>query len=145
MLTKCGTCKVYTLYTEVVLMLILMDLNALYHLQYIYTDRSNLCNLSKHINVYNFCHFSLTLLPPFSFSDPCKSGGTCMDGIGEYQCLCVDGFGGEHCEVDIDECESSPCQNGARCYDFVDSYTCDCLPGFSGVHCQINDDDCSDR
>ena len=82
---------------------------------------------------------------PYFISDPCKFGGICEDGIGEYRCHCVDGFGDEHCELDIDECESSPCQNGAVCNDFVNSYTCDCLAGFSAVNCHNNDDDCSDR
>lgn len=75
---------------------------------------------------------------------PCQNGGTCLDGIGDYTCLCVDGFGGKHCEEDIDECLSRPCQNGATCTQYVDSYTCTCPLGFSGINCQTNDQDCTD-
>lgn len=79
------------------------------------------------------------------FTVPCQNGGTCLDGIGEYTCMCVDGFGGKHCESDINECESSPCLNGATCNDYVNSYTCTCPLGFSGTNCQINDEDCTTR
>lgn len=33
---------------------------------------------------------------------------------------------GVHCEVDINECDSSPCQNGATCEDAANSYRCRC-------------------
>ena len=80
-----------------------------------------------------------------NFPEQCLNGGTCLDGIGDYTCLCVDGFGGRHCGQDINECASNPCQHGATCTDFVNSYTCKCPPGYSGVHCQTNDNDCSPR
>lgn len=28
-------------------------------------------------------------------------GGTCLDGIGNYTCLCVEGFGDQNCSTDI--------------------------------------------
>lgn len=77
-------------------------------------------------------------------SVPCQNGGTCLDGIGDYTCLCVDGFGGKHCEIDVDECVSAPCHNGATCNQYVNSYTCTCPLGFSGINCQTNDEDCTE-
>lgn len=59
-------------------------------------------------------------------------------------CLCVNGFEGKQCEIDIDECSSNPCQNGATCNQYVDSYTCTCPLGFSGSDCQTNDKDCTE-
>ena len=48
--------------------------------------------------------------------DPCQNGGTCVDGVAEYTCLCQLGYTGHNCEQEIDEClEYSPCQNGATC------------------------------
>ena len=75
---------------------------------------------------------------------PCQNGGTCLDEVGMYTCLCQDGFTGKHCETDIDECLSSPCRNGATCNQYVNSYTCSCPAGFSGVNCQTNDQDCTE-
>lgn len=36
----------------------------------------------------------------------------CVDHLNNYTCQCKDGFIGDNCEVDIDECLSSPCANG---------------------------------
>uniref|UniRef100_T1IJR3 Notch n=1 Tax=Strigamia maritima TaxID=126957 RepID=T1IJR3_STRMM len=58
-------------------------------------------------------------------------------------CLCVEGFGGKHCDKDINECATTPCQNGATCNDYVNSYTCNCMMGFSGTDCETNDEDCT--
>ena len=30
--------------------------------------------------------------------NPCKNGGTCIDGIKSYQCKCADGYKGANCE-----------------------------------------------
>lgn len=89
--------------------------------------------------------FSCLIYNCLTLSDPCLNGGTCLDLIGNYQCQCVSGFGGQHCQTDIDECASNPCQNGGTCQDYVNSFTCSCRPGFSGTHCQDNNEDCTSR
>lgn len=67
-------------------------------------------------------------------------------------CVCP-GYEGEHCQVDIDECEQHPCENGGKCFQRSDilnygmlpeltkanfsfeeaaGFICHCLPGFTG-------------
>ena len=63
-------------------------------------------------------------------SVPCQNGAMCADSttrfgeldeavvaINQYECTCLEGWLGDHCEIDIDECASSPCQNGGLCYE----------------------------
>lgn len=38
-------------------------------------------------------------------SNPCRNGGTCIDKVSVYQCICADGWEGDHCE--ISECTRS--------------------------------------
>lgn len=57
-------------------------------------------------------------------SNTCQNGGHCSvvdisvstDGI---RCLCVPGFTGSRCEVDVNECLIQPCQNNGTCFDQV--------------------------
>lgn len=32
-------------------------------------------------------------------SNPCRNGGTCIDGINSYKCICSDGWEGTYCET----------------------------------------------
>ncbi len=32
-------------------------------------------------------------------SNPCRNGGTCVDGINSYTCQCVQGYFGTNCEI----------------------------------------------
>lgn len=32
-------------------------------------------------------------------SNPCKNGGTCIDGVNSYKCICSDGWEGTYCET----------------------------------------------
>nr|XP_054763104.1 exoglucanase A-like [Lytechinus pictus] len=41
-------------------------------------------------------------------SDPCRNGGTCIDGINSYTCSCRTGYTGNICDQDVDECASIP-------------------------------------
>lgn len=31
--------------------------------------------------------------------NPCLNGGTCIDGINNYQCICKEGWEGVHCNI----------------------------------------------
>jgi hypothetical protein len=60
-----------------------------------------------------------------------------------YWCECAPGLTGDHCQTEIDECESSPCiGNQGTCIDLPNGYKCDCLPGFTGVNCEFNINEC---
>ena len=32
-------------------------------------------------------------------SSPCQNGGTCIDGINTYTCVCIPGHAGDNCEI----------------------------------------------
>ena len=50
---------------------------------------------------------------------PCKNGGSCVDLVNGYQCLCVSGYTGNDCNIEIDECVPQPCLNNATCQDLI--------------------------
>jgi slit 2 len=47
-------------------------------------------------------------------------------------CACPEGFEGDRCETNIDDCIDSACENNATCVDGIDMYTCACTPGYTG-------------
>ncbi|XP_021574082.1 von Willebrand factor D and EGF domain-containing protein [Carlito syrichta] len=63
----------------------------------------------------------------------CLNGGSCVSdmefspGSGAYLCVCLPGFQGTLCEVDISECQSNPCGLG-KCVSGFHSYSCECAP-----------------
>ena len=36
-----------------------------------------------------------------------------------FNCNCTDGYTGDTCGTEINECASNPCQNGGTCVDLV--------------------------
>uniref|UniRef100_A0A8C6P6B2 Neurogenic locus notch homolog protein 1 n=1 Tax=Nothobranchius furzeri TaxID=105023 RepID=A0A8C6P6B2_NOTFU len=70
------------------------------------------------------------------FHSSCFNGGTCVDGINTFTCLCPPGFTGSYCQHDIDECDSKPCLHGGTCQDSYGAYQCTCPHGYTGLTCQ---------
>uniref|UniRef100_A0A8C9SXT2 Delta-like protein n=1 Tax=Scleropages formosus TaxID=113540 RepID=A0A8C9SXT2_SCLFO len=89
-------------------------------------------------------------------SNPCRNGGTCIDRVSVYQCICSDGWEGVHCETselscalkrsnvlllpfpllsDINDCSVNPCQNEGSCRDLVNDFYCECTNGWKGKTC----------
>ncbi|CAH1794764.1 unnamed protein product [Owenia fusiformis] len=73
----------------------------------------------------------------------CQHGGTCngdevndtdcksivrSNGFQGYKCTCLQGYNGDYCENEINECLSSPCRPGYTCIDNVGSFICYCDP-----------------
>lgn len=48
------------------------------------------------------------------------------------RCTCADGFEGENCEVNVDDCEDNDCENNSTCVDGINNYTCLCPPEYTG-------------
>ncbi|XP_078108298.1 von Willebrand factor D and EGF domain-containing protein [Sander vitreus] len=71
----------------------------------------------------------------------CETNGKLPAGSGEYLCVCLHGFKGERCEVDIDDCKPNPCRLG-RCIDGPNSFSCICPPGMTGRTCREDIDEC---
>lgn len=63
---------------------------------------------------------------------PCRNGGTCQNNEGSYQCICVNGWTGKDCEINIDDCALKPCFNGGTCHDKPGYYYCECPVGKKG-------------
>ncbi|XP_046585053.1 neurogenic locus protein delta-like [Haliotis rubra] len=78
-------------------------------------------------------------------SSLCLNNSTCSATEHAYECQCMDGFGGAHCEADIvDDCLSNNCSNThGTCIDAINSYLCNCSEGFTGQLCETNIDDCN--
>ena len=68
---------------------------------------------------------------------PCSPVGydNCTVGNNTYTCDCKDGFAGNNCEINIDDCDPNPCINGA-CTDHINSYQCDCYLDWEGKNCE---------
>ena len=47
-----------------------------------------------------------------------------------YTCSCPDGFDGNQCETNIDDCEGDSCQGGGTCVDSMNGHTSVEDPGF---------------
>ncbi|KAL9964973.1 hypothetical protein ACROYT_G028691 [Oculina patagonica] len=69
-------------------------------------------------------------------SSPCPSNATCQTGFTAegYRCICPQGYKGDHCEEDIDECEdnSHNCKPYADCCNLIGSFQCICKPDYIG-------------
>ncbi|CAG5120715.1 unnamed protein product, partial [Candidula unifasciata] len=71
------------------------------------------------------------------------------DFVGHYTCdpqygtkICLTGYTGDTCSVNVDDCLPSPCHNGAICHDLVDDFLCSCPDGFTGKLCDEDINEC---
>lgn len=68
---------------------------------------------------------------------PCQNGGTCLDDLGSYSCVCPPTHTGPTCEQE-NTCDAVQCFNGGTCSALEDGgYGCTCSDGFDGTNCQL--------
>lgn len=82
-------------------------------------------------------------------SNPCRNGGSCYDRFNGFHCNCPNGWTGETCADDVNECAEYVgtdlgCQNGGTCMNIPGSYRCRCTADWHGLHCNSRHDDCTD-
>ena len=63
---------------------------------------------------------------------------TTLSTLSRFECECRDGFIGETCETNVDDCASNPCMNGGSCRDEVGTYVCSCPSGWTGDRCELD-------
>ncbi|XP_041377007.1 slit homolog 3 protein-like [Gigantopelta aegis] len=80
----------------------------------------------------------------FCASKPCHNKALCQNLNERYVCICLNGYIGNNCETDINECDPNPCQYG-KCQDGQGDYTCVCENGFTGKNCSVNIDECANH
>lgn len=98
-------------------------------------------NLATSLDIYSSFYYFKADNP--CDKNKCMNNATCMAGnYSTYTCLCIPGWTGVHCEMDINECQSTPCGNNGNCTDQLNNFTCNCQPGFTGRTCDVDIDDC---
>ncbi|KAJ8036808.1 Fibropellin-1 [Holothuria leucospilota] len=88
-------------------------------------------------------NLTYTVDPDDCNPNPCQNGGICDDLNRNYSCMCLPGFEGRDCQINIDECASNPCLNNAvQCLDGPNFFFCVCAPGYTGTRCETEIDPC---
>ncbi|KAJ8952596.1 hypothetical protein NQ318_004143 [Aromia moschata] len=74
--------------------------------------------------------------------NPCENGGTCVDKVNAFQCICIEGWEGALCSINTDDCAPNPCRNNGTCIDGIADFECECKNGWKGKTCSLKDSHC---
>ncbi|XP_053408055.1 fibropellin-1-like [Mercenaria mercenaria] len=72
----------------------------------------------------------------------CGQNQICRKRGRGLRCLCKNGWEGDKCTVDEDECKKSPCKSFEVCINTVGSFTCTCQAGRQGSRCTDDINEC---
>merc|ERR1719219_2512706 len=77
--------------------------------------------------------------------DFCQNGATCKNSHGSFTCHCEQGWTGDNCELDVDECaaDTPACLNGGVCTHTEGGFTCECTAQWQGDYCEEDVDECA--
>lgn len=96
----------------------------------------------------NILHQKLLMLNAFCFSglfchltwcevNVCGNNGVCNLTSNGWNCDCLPGFTGAHCQQIITPCSPNPCEQNGVCTLRNDSYLCICAPDYEGNIIQL--------
>ncbi|CAH3118825.1 unnamed protein product [Porites lobata] len=111
----------------------LCELNDMTHLQAPLDDME-----ARDGSTYRAIFYVSNMVEPGNpcLNGPCLNGATCQTGFGShgYRCVCVNGFQGDNCEMDVDECtsETHDCPANGVCTNVEGSFQCECQSRFTG-------------
>lgn len=63
--------------------------------------------------------------------------GVCTASGMNSSCVCIEGFQGANCSLEIDMCTRSPCRAGS-CLKGFNSFSCVCPEDYDGDFCEVN-------
>eukprot|EP00494_Astrolonche_serrata_P033404 UN33673 len=69
--------------------------------------------------------------------NPCNYGVCTKSSENLFSCSCWEGYEGERCDEEINECKGNKCIRGG-CIDGRNSYECNCPERFDGTYCEID-------
>ncbi|KAG5869907.1 Fat-like cadherin-related tumor suppressor-like protein, partial [Gonioctena quinquepunctata] len=63
------------------------------------------------------------------------------------ECICKEGYGGEKCDIIINECARDPCSPFKLCIPDSSQvgYSCQCPEGYAGLNCDVDISKCHDQ
>lgn len=74
----------------------------------------------------------------------CKNGGSCIDLVNDFKCVCDPPFTGRECQDQLDPCSPNKCRHNAKCTpssNYLD-FACTCGVGYTGRFCEQDVDEC---